>query len=62
MDEKDDFEITVFEEPVTIKRNVKGSNLIAEITIEYCDATDNFFILLNHWVNMPKCRKRLKSG
>ena len=45
MDEKDDFEITVFEEPVTIKCHVEGRNLMAEITIEYCDPTDHFFYI-----------------
>ena len=45
MEEKDDFEITVFEEPVTIKCHVEGRNLLAKITIEYCDPTDHFFYI-----------------
>ena len=45
MDEINDFEIMIFEEPVTIKCNVEGKNLMAEITSEYHDPTLHCFLI-----------------
>jgi hypothetical protein len=45
MDEMNDFEVTEFEEPITIKCNVEGRNLMAEISCEYHDPTEHFFLI-----------------
>jgi len=45
MDEINDFEFIIFEEPVTIKCNVEGRNLMAGITSEYYDPTEHLFLI-----------------